>query len=202
MTRPSITIRPRVPRDDERLVEVNRLNFPDWPPLSVDEMRHGMASQPPEALSELLVAEIDGEIVGDIGWNRMVYVENQNTWWSYLYVDPAHRRRGAGSELFRVMLESIRTQGAEKVLCMVREDQPHGLRFVERRGFEPTGRVVRLSALDVPSARLERCREAARRAEEQGIRIADMTELGRDNEEFLRALHRLSDETGRAMTTS
>lgn len=202
MTAARLTIRPRNPADDERLVQINRLNSPDSPPLSAAEMRHGLESQPEQARAELMVAEIEGEVVGDVGWNRMIYVENRDTWWSYLFVDPAHQRRGVGSELFRVMLESVRQQGAAKVLCVVREDRPNAVDFVRHRGFEPTGRATRLSALDVASARLEACRNAARRVEQQGIRIADMTELQHDDEAFLHALHKLSDETERDVPTS
>ncbi|GAC1629405.1 MAG: hypothetical protein NVS4B2_11500 [Chloroflexota bacterium] len=199
MTQSHLTIRPRRPEDDPRLVEIDRLNDPDGPSLSIEELRHEIETDPPEAQTTRLVAEVDGEVVGEVAWSRKVYVENQNAWWSQLSVDPGRQNRGTGTELFRVMLTGVQNRGAAKVVCSVREDRPRSIRFLETRGFSPTGRATRLSALDVAGARLERCREAARQVEKHNIRIATMAEIGLENLEFLHALHRMSDDSERDM---
>jgi GNAT superfamily N-acetyltransferase len=141
-------------------------------------------------------------VVATAQWERALYIADEYTWWGWIAVHPDQRRHGFGSALYDRMVSDIKEHDGKQLKTEVRADAPGALQFVEKRGFRPTGREDRMSRLNVHTARLERCRVAADRMADHGIRIATLAELGPDNEEVLRRLHRLDIETSRDMPMS
>ena len=191
----SVRIRPRSPEDDERTVEILNRIFHDRPPSTVDELRHFIALQPPDAHLEMHVAERDGMVVGGVAWWRAAYIKEQNAYVCDIDVDPSFWGQGIGRALYDLMLEAVRSRGTKRLYARIREDLPEAERFAHNRGFVPSGRADRMSRLEVKSAHLETCREADRRMSDVGIRITTLAELGPSDEELLRAIHRLEDQT-------
>lgn len=190
-----VHVRPRRSEDDERMMEILNRIFHDRPPYTVDELRHFFALQPPEAHLEMHVAEREGMVVGGVAWWRAAYIKEQNAYYCEIDVDPSFWGRGIGSALYDLMLHAIRRRGAKRLYARFRDDLPEAERFARNRGFVPSGRTDRMSRLEVKWARLETCREAYRRVSDAGIRITTLAELAPSDEELLRAVHRLEDET-------
>jgi ribosomal protein S18 acetylase RimI-like enzyme len=93
----------------------------------------------PEAL---LVAEIDGRVVGAViaawdGWRGNMY---------RLAVDPEHRRDGIGLALVRTGEERLRARGARRVTALVASDDPRAQGLWSAAGYRADGvhgRLVR-----------------------------------------------------------
>jgi GNAT superfamily N-acetyltransferase len=99
------------------------------------------------------VAEADGEVVGyaQAGFEWSVPTEGKGRFW--IGVTPGRRGRGIGGELYEQVGEYLRGLGAWRLRTWV-DDDAAGARFLERRGFEPSGmdRVseLRLAGAEVP----------------------------------------------------
>ncbi|MGI8824557.1 MAG: GNAT family N-acetyltransferase [Chloroflexota bacterium] len=196
------TIRSRTPEDDEAIVVIYARSYPDRPPMTVEELRHRtIGSQPANAFAETVVCVTGEAIAGYAGWNRLVYVEEQDSWWSFLLVDPDRRGQGFGSALYDVLINRMGERKVRTLTCQVRENSAHSMHFVEKRGFIPNGQVLRHSRLEVNSVNLARSQEAAVRVKEAGVRINTLTELDTDDA-FLHGLYRVSEEAETDMPSS
>ncbi|QCS41120.1 GNAT family N-acetyltransferase [Natrinema versiforme] len=58
---------------------------------------------------------------------------------NWLFVDPEHRGKGIGTELYETASETLRNRGAEHVCATVLEANTEGHQFVERFGLEHNG---------------------------------------------------------------
>jgi mycothiol synthase len=131
--------------------------LPNERTASVEEMRR-MAS--PEQL--LLLAELDGEVVGSGVSNR------SDLGGAALFprVLPGFRRRGVGTTLLRALAAHAESVGHAEAGSLV--DDEGSLAFAERFGFRETGRQV------------EQVREIRAREEEprapQGVRLVSIAE--------------------------
>jgi len=184
-----VAVRPRVPADDPRIVEIGNLLGPDYPELTVEEFRQLMASVPPQFAREHFVAEAGGEIVGTAWFLQKFWVEQRGSFVAGVQVHPDRRRRGIGSCLYDRLQQSAEEAGAERLFAEVRADRPEALRFAERRAFVRTGCVGRMSRLDVESVNLEGYAGLEERLAGEGIRVASMAELGADDETLQLALY-------------
>lgn len=182
-------IRPRIPDDDERILAIYNNIHADAPPMTVEEYRHFIESRPEGAGWEAWVAEENSEIVGSLDLAGMWLVQEPGAWEIWLYVDDDHAGRGIGSRLYQHMEHRARDLGAKRLYAEVREDRPLSLRFAERRGFAPTGRVERYVRLDVARARVDDLEEREERLRQEGTEILTLAQIGPENEVFMRALH-------------
>ena len=85
-----------------------------------------------------LVAEEDGQIIGTIiggfdGRRGLIY---------HLAVAAAFRRRGIGSLLMDEVESRLHSKGCIRCYLMVTADNPDGMRYYERRGWEHMNAVV------------------------------------------------------------
>ncbi len=182
--------------DDARIIEIGSTSYPDAPPASVETMRHLDAVTPEGAHRERYVAQRRDEVDG--------YCMLQSRWWDatpgtfslFVVVDPARRRRTAGSRLYEQALDRARQLGARQLYTTVREDSPESMGFAERRGFHPTGHTQRESRLDVANADIGAFGDVAGRLASIGIRIATLAELGGDDERVLRGVYEVDAESG------
>jgi ribosomal protein S18 acetylase RimI-like enzyme len=95
---------------------------------SADDVR-GLLERDPEAL---LVAEVDGEIVGSLvvgwdGWRGTFY---------RLAVDPSHRRRGLATALVQAGEERLRALGAHRLNAIVETEEADAMAFWAAAGYE------------------------------------------------------------------
>lgn len=198
----ALRIRPRTPDDDARIVEMRNAINHDRSPLSVEELRHRIAVQPANAVYEHVVAEMDTYVVGEARFNREIHLKDTGSFRASITVDREMWHRGIGSGLWSHLLHRARERGVTRMVTTIREDLPRAQEFAQRRAFHPSGRIHRISRLDVASANLDRCRRGAVTVEEAGIRIATLAELGPDDETLLRAIHQVDEESARDMPSS
>src|SRR5579859_2528869 len=100
----SLHIRPRVPDDDARLLEIRHVINHDRPPMSMEEFRHAIDTQPPEAEYEHVVAEVNSKVVGDARLSRQFYLKEQNEYSANIYVDRDMWKKGIGTALWIYLL--------------------------------------------------------------------------------------------------
>ncbi|MEM5310884.1 N-acetyltransferase [Paraburkholderia sp. JHI869] len=100
--------------------------------LIVDALRSA------DALAVSLVAEDDGEIVGQVAISPVTLSDGSSGWFGLgpISVSPARQRQGIGAMLMKDALNALRTQGAAG--CVVVGDPAYYARF----GFEPEATLV------------------------------------------------------------
>ena len=86
---------------------------------------------------ELLVAELDGELVGTVSIKETGSPTDAMHLFA-LEVGPAWRRRGIGTDIVRFVLEEARQRGLRSVYLEVRVDNP-ARRIYHRLGFRRVG---------------------------------------------------------------
>lgn len=196
-----LTIRPHQPEDDAPSVAIfNRLN-PEYPPTTAKELRQMVERFPPGIDFDRRTAERNGQVVGISTAFKLFWFEHPGVYTIQIAVDPAHWAHGIGGRLYGWALGRVREWGAERVYAEVREDQPHCMDFASRRGFSQTGRTNRMSGLDVAAANLEEYEGLEERLRRDGIRIATLAELGRDDE-TLRGVYEVMESSAQDIPTS
>jgi RimJ/RimL family protein N-acetyltransferase len=112
---------------------------------NAQEWLHRRRTIPERARMFSRVAEVDGGIVGAVeaGLN---FFGSGDVASVGVRVDPDHRNRGIGSELYRLGMEHVRSLGATHALSMFDETDA-GVAFATRRGWSET-RAESLSSLD------------------------------------------------------
>lgn len=200
----SITIRLREEADDPAIVKIRNEANPHFPPTSLEEYRYQAdpTHSPEGTIQERFVAEREGEILGLYVLNELRHVLRPHTYAANIGVAKGHRGQGLGNMLYRHLEGRLHLHGATRIYGRVSEDQPEAMAFFERRGFSRTGRADRMSRLVVREANLEGYDGAVERAEDQGIRIQTLREIGMDDQQTLRRIHRMSFESARDIPSS
>jgi GNAT superfamily N-acetyltransferase len=80
--------------------------------------------------------EIEGTIIAGFVEGRLEDEWGEVNW---LFVDPEHRGKGIGTELYETATEDLRDRGADHVCVTVLEANTEGHQFVERFGLEHDG---------------------------------------------------------------
>jgi ribosomal protein S18 acetylase RimI-like enzyme len=92
-----------------------------------------------ESPAHVLVAEVDGRLVGSIigtfdGWRGNIY---------RLAVHPDHRRRGVGRVLLADVEKRLSDQGVKRITALVEKAHPRAMGFWEAVGYRVDERIVR-----------------------------------------------------------
>jgi GNAT superfamily N-acetyltransferase len=193
----AVTIRPRVPADDDQIVAIYNRQEADSRPLSIDEYRQDAA----EGNGEGRYVAIRADHVAGYG-------ELRSAWWTgrrdvsmlELRVDRQCWGQGIGSALLDFLHREARERGAAQLLGWVRENVPDAESFATRRGFTPTGEVIEEYRLDLQSARLEEYAGIEQQLREEGIRIARLADPGMEDAELRRALYALWKDASQETT--
>ena len=116
------------------------------------------------------LALLDGEAIGTCTTGRLhIHRPDHPRFYLGAWVLPAHRRRGAGTALYRAASEAARSAGKSGFQTWVSEDVADGVRFLLAHGFEVAGRD-KVVALDL------RGMDAPAPAPPEGIRLVTLAE--------------------------
>jgi GNAT superfamily N-acetyltransferase len=99
-----------------------------------------------------LLAAIDGVDAGSAA--AAIHAQHPGACFTLITVRREHRRRGAGTALYEAVSAWAAERGAEFLETRVLDDDPSGLEFAQRRGFDPFSLEAGLE-LDVAVARVD-----------------------------------------------
>lgn len=186
-----LTIRPRTSEDDVRALQIFNSLDPDFPPTTVEEYRFQLEATPEGVYQKRWVAERNGEIVAASGLFEMWGAKRKGSYTLRIGVDREHWGQGMGRQLYEHLAREAGEVGAERLYAWIRESHPYAEPFAARRGFTRTGRVGRMSRLEVSQANLEGYEGLEERLQGEGLRLTTLAEMGTGDEEFLHDLHRM-----------
>jgi GNAT superfamily N-acetyltransferase len=114
---------------------------------TADELAASLAADRPAA--EVLVAEVDGEIVGFALFfpTFSTFLARPGLWLEDLYVRPAHRARGIGTRLLRAVAALAVERGCGRFEWAVLDWNAPAIGFYERMGATvmPDWRIARVT---------------------------------------------------------
>jgi GNAT superfamily N-acetyltransferase len=114
---------------------------------TADELAASLAADRPAA--EVLVAEVDGEIVGFALFfpTFSTFLARPGLWLEDLYVQPAHRARGIGTRLLRAVAALAVERGCGRFEWAVLDWNAPAIGFYERMGATvmPDWRIARVT---------------------------------------------------------
>lgn len=138
-------IRQAIHADIPRIVEMAarfyaQTRYPDIAPLA-KESAAGLAILMMDQ-GVMLVADVDGEVVGMVGlfiepftFNVATTMATELVWW----VEPEHQRSGVGGELLAAIEPACRAKGADVIRMMCLAGQSEGAEAIYgRMGYVPS----------------------------------------------------------------
>jgi len=134
-----LTIRDASPEDARALTRlIEQLGYPASDEAVARRVERLTASE----ADRLVVAELDGEIVGlaSVHVSLAVEYDEPAAKLSAVAVDKAHRRRGIGEALVAAMEAEARARGCCLIFLTTGERRKDAHAFYRRIGFEETGR--------------------------------------------------------------
>ncbi len=141
----TVTVRPAVEADVERMVELYALVADEgrWigaeGPVDRDDVRQRWAHRLASGDGVHLVAVADGVVVGQVTAELAPYgVASLG-----MLVDRDWRRRGVGTALVQAAVEAARARGCHKVSLQVWPHNDAARALYRKLGFEDEGRLVR-----------------------------------------------------------
>jgi GNAT superfamily N-acetyltransferase len=118
------------------------------------------------------------------------------TYVAEIRVDPSRWRQGIGTGLYDWLRSRLLTRAATRLVSWVREDATNARYFAAHHGFSETGQVIQEYRLLIPEAKTDSYQGVEARLRSEGVQIASLAELGRDDGPFLRALQQLWADSG------
>lgn len=139
-----VTLRPLVPRDEERLVQM----FIDVPYEDLRNLQDNVSD--PVIVRRWcrhinyhrvlpIVAELDGQIVADATLHRRSVEPVRGVGKFRAYVRPEYRRRGIGAVLLKEILDLARALGLKQLAVELYRDQVELRKMLLRYGFRDEG---------------------------------------------------------------
>ncbi|NGN68406.1 GNAT family N-acetyltransferase [Streptomyces sp. A7024] len=146
----SLQIRDFRPEDAAAVAEVRRAAVPMV--ITAEGIMWRWRSAPEAMRLRLLVAELDGQVVGEVPAMLAHESSTPGQGMAHTHVHPDFRRRGAGSALLAEAEKHLAAVGATTVFAYT-DDEPGALAFAERHGYRRTRRSHFLG-LDLTTAEL------------------------------------------------
>jgi N-acetylglutamate synthase-like GNAT family acetyltransferase len=142
-----LKIRNARPQDARVLAQlVRQLGYP----TSTEAVSARMARLAASKADRLVVAELDGEVVGLASLHVSLSVEYDEpaAKLSAIVIDERHRRRGVGEALVTVLEAEARERGCGLIFLTTAERRKEAHSFYRRLGFQETGRRFAKSLRD------------------------------------------------------
>ncbi len=171
----SITLRQLTSADDPRRAEL--LNLDASQPVTAADLADWRRAEDPQRITYRIGAE------DETGWIAGYAHALRDPWlalgsfWLYVVVDPAARRRGVGSALFEAVRDFARAHGAVRFHAEVRDTLPEALAFATRHGFAVERHIFE-STLNLAAFDESRFAGTIERAEASGIHFFTLADEG------------------------
>ncbi|WP_425145879.1 GNAT family N-acetyltransferase [Deinococcus sp.] len=185
----ALKVRPALPTDLEAAARVYTLARPGNPATAARLSAEDAAQQNVGAHHRRWLALAQGEVVGVAELVEPLGSRAPGSFWMELAVAEEWRGRGAGTLLYRTLLEDAQGQRLHRLKAVVSEANPTALRFAATRGFQEVerfwDRTLELSSFG-----------AARHLHRTpaGLDFLNLSEFMARQPESLEALHALSEE--------
>jgi mycothiol synthase len=191
------SIRPFRETDYEAVARVNASIGSQFPETAEESRRwHELIVQAPARFEARFVVEQvpSGTVVAWAGITHTVWNYHPRKLAVRVVVDPDHRRRGIGGELYARLEMQARGHDAIALWAGARENDPSGVHFLQRRDFV-TLRKSWLSRLDLRGVDPSRLPDRSKALGEQGLRFTTFDVESADRPGARRELHELSRVT-------
>ncbi len=133
----------RFPEDFPAMAAAISAERVNWP-VSAEELASEHAARDPKYLQVVLLAEIDGEVIGVGSAGHIPYAHREGRFGIDLRVHPDYQGQGAGKALYDALIERLAPHHPRELITEVWEALPRPVRFMEERGFQATWRRVEL----------------------------------------------------------
>lgn len=198
MDRQGYELRPFADADYVAVARINSLIMPTLPE-SAEEIRRwdALITRSPgrTVWRRVAVDRRSGVTVGWAGLSHTMWNYHPRKFFARVAVDPDHRGRGVGQELYALLAAHAAEQRAIALWASVSADDPVSVRYLEDRGFVPMRKTwfSRLTLSDPdPAAIPDRSGALA----EKGFRFTTIAAEGADRPEVRRRLYELGRVTG------
>ena len=200
----ALLIRPRQPEDTPHIVALYNAQEHDHPSQTPERYEAENPLSDTSAHREKWVAIYKEEWAGYASFYPAWWTGDPNTYSIEIRVEEHLKRQGIGTCLFEQILSRLKVQGANRLICWLRDDIPAGLHFAKKRGFQETAQKMQDYRLFVPEVALKPFIDAEARLAQNGISLITLAEAERWGEPFLRHLHALCNpiEEGNAQESS
>jgi GNAT superfamily N-acetyltransferase len=192
----TLTLRPRAAGDDARIVDIYNQQEGDSLPLILEWYGAEHAGTAADRQGEQWVALDQDRLVGVGSFHPAWWTGQPGIYAGEIRVDQSRWRQGIGTRLSDQLRSRLLTRQATRLLSWISADASGARRFAARHGFRETGQVIQECRLHVPEVETDHYAGVDERLRQDGLRIASLAELGRDDETFLRALHQVSADSG------
>jgi len=135
---PGVVIRETRAEDENRVLELLPL-IPANADLSPAEMQAAAQRFRESLMMDVLVAEVDGEVVGFLVLSFVPALSGLRALLDDLAVDPAYRRQGIGAALVEAAIQRASRHGATHLLVDTSRGDPAARDFYQACGFEAGG---------------------------------------------------------------
>ena len=173
----SLKVRPFEPTDAEYEACVGIANA-NWPEekSAPESWKHRDKHRNPERLFQRVVGEVDGKIVAFSSYGESDWAYVPGKYFVGVEVHPDHQRKGYGSAMYDHVAAALAERDPLFFTADTREDKPDFIRFLTKRGFEPTMRYP-VSHLNPQTFDFERFEAIEKRVKESGIEIVNVPDL-------------------------
>lgn len=170
-------------RDYAAVIAVDQEVWPEEP-VSEEGLRHDDTLWDAAHFFRRIMLELDSEIAGYAEYSETPWAYEPDKYFITIKVRPAFQNHGFGSTTYDHIARELISRGARIFSATVREDQPHAVRFVLRRGFQQVIRELE-SRLDVESFDRARFEPELRAVRAGGIAIRSIRDLQKSEPEWL-----------------
>ncbi len=181
------TIRDFKPEDAPAFITAQNQAMPSHP-LSLGEFARDLEKLEERLKYHILVADVDGEVVGAASFYRNAGQYHPNKFQLQLFVKPEFQSRGIGKALYDAVLEGLRPFEPISLRAQVRENDTDAVQFALNRGFEEIKRDFE-SVLETDGFDASVYDGLISRLKSEGVTFKTFREL--DRPEFRHVFHRV-----------
>lgn len=178
-------------RDYPAITQLFNANFPESAESETEMRYHDFYRDPGHHFARFVVEEA-GQVIASASWSQSVYNYHPKHFQLEIFVLPEYQGKGIGRDLWNHVTAELQALQPEKLRAWTRESQRRAPRFFLDRGFTEERREVE-SWLDVAKFDFTQFEGAIERAENQGIRLITLAELGASDPEMRHKLFELSN---------